>query len=157
MKKQEKDTYQEILKKLEQIAFLKTTPFCYGCYIKAPTGVCLNCGTDDLMRELKGFGVEYGTEWVYEQLLKEALTPVDTEEIFINMVEDCYEDAKIGWITVDTVTAIKNLDSVSWRLAQDDYIESLVSDEELITFDEKNYFWKYDVLEFIENQNKVAS
>ena len=150
-------TRQQIMEKLEQIAFIKTTPFCYGCYVKAPTGVCPNCGTDDLMRELEGVGVEYGTCWVIEAMIKEALKPVDTEEIFINMVEDCYEDTKIGWITVDTVTAIKNLDPVSWRLAKDDYIDSLVCDEEIITLDENDYYWKSDILEFIKNQNKVAS
>ena len=64
-------TKKQITEKLEKIAFFETMPFCYGCYMKAPTGVCKACGTDDLMRELEGFGVEYGTEWVYEQLLKE--------------------------------------------------------------------------------------
>ncbi len=149
---------QEITQKLEKIAFLETTPFCYSCYIKAPTGVCHNCGTDDLMLELEGFGVEYGTEWVYKQLLKEALDPVNTEEVFETMIDECYsEDTKIGWLTVDTVTAIKQLDEISWNLAKDEYIDGLVSDEELITFDEVNYYSKHDILEFVEKyKGKVA-
>ncbi len=110
------------------------------------------------MRELEGFGVEYGTEWVYEQLLKEALVPVDKEEIFETMVDGCYpEEVKIGWITVDTVTAIKQLDEISWNLEIDSYIDSLVSDEELITFDEENYYWTHDIMEFIEKyKEKIA-
>lgn len=33
----------EIQEKLEQLAFDRTTPFCYGCNIKAPKGVCPHC------------------------------------------------------------------------------------------------------------------
>ena len=74
------------------------------------------------------------------------------------MIDECYsEDTKIGWLTVDTATAIKQLDEISWRLAKDEYIDGLVSDEELITFDEVNYYWKHDILEFIEKyKGKVA-
>ena len=32
--------------KFEQLAALKTVPFCYGCYHQAPTGRCKNCGSD---------------------------------------------------------------------------------------------------------------
>ncbi len=151
-------TKKQITEKLEQIAFFETTPFCYGCYIKVLTGVCKACKTDDLMRELEGFGVEYGTEWVYEQLLKEALDPVNTEEAFETMIDECYlKDTKIVWLTVDTAVAIKQLDEISWNLAKDEYIDSLVSDEELITFDEVNYYSKHDILEFIEKyKGKVA-
>lgn len=41
----------EMQKKLEQIAYNRTTSFCYGCYnIKAPQGICPECHSDDLMR-----------------------------------------------------------------------------------------------------------
>lgn len=43
----------EIQEKLEQLAYNRTTPFCYGCYVKAPKGVCPHCHSDDLMRHLK--------------------------------------------------------------------------------------------------------
>lgn len=59
----------EMMKKLEQVAFERTKPFCYGCYRQAPTGVCLSCGSDDLMRELPGVGVEYGLNWVIVHIL----------------------------------------------------------------------------------------
>lgn len=50
----------EIQEKLEQLAYERTTPFCYGCYIDAPTGVSPECHSDDLMRNLAGVGVEWG-------------------------------------------------------------------------------------------------
>ena len=151
-------TKQQITKKLEKIALHETTPFCYGCYIKAPKGVCHKCGSDDLMRELEGSGLEYGAEWVYRELLEEALEPVDTEEVFEDMIDDCYaSETKVGWINFDTVTVLKTMDEIAWELAKDEYIDSLVDEEELLTFDEKNYYWKGDVLNFIEKyKEKVA-
>ena len=53
----------EIQQKLETLAFNRTTPFCYGCYIQAPKGICPECHSDDLMRHLDGVGVEWGTSW----------------------------------------------------------------------------------------------
>lgn len=50
----------EIQQKLETLAFNRTSPFCYGCYIQAPKGICPECHSDDLMRHLNGVGVEYG-------------------------------------------------------------------------------------------------
>ena len=71
-----------IYNQLTALAFQESIPFCYGCYIKAPTGICDNCGSDDLMRLLESVGCEYGTEWVIEEILKEHLKPVDKEKDF---------------------------------------------------------------------------
>lgn len=51
---------EEIQNKLTDLAFERTTPFCYSCYQDCPDGQCEICGSDDLMRHFKGVGVEYG-------------------------------------------------------------------------------------------------
>ena len=38
-----------IYNQLISLAFQESIPFCYTCYIKAPTGKCDNCGSDDFM------------------------------------------------------------------------------------------------------------
>ena len=76
----------EIQERLEQLAFNRTTPFCYGCYVKAPKGVCPHCNSDDLMRHLEGVGVEWGTDWVIKHILQEELTAIYPDEAF----EDSY-------------------------------------------------------------------
>ena len=81
---------ETIYNQLTALAFQESIPFCYQCYIKAPTGKCDNCGSDDLMREMDGVGCEWGTEWVIEEILKEHLKSVDKEKIFEEMIEDCY-------------------------------------------------------------------
>jgi hypothetical protein len=70
----------EIETKLEELAFKRTIPFCYGCYTEAPSGRCKTCGSDDLMRLMPSVGVEYGTDWVIKQILLEELTPVNVKD-----------------------------------------------------------------------------
>jgi len=50
----------EIFEQLKELAFKRSIPFCYSCYIEAPTGCCKVCGSDDLMRLVPGVGCEYG-------------------------------------------------------------------------------------------------
>ena len=133
----------EIQQKLEQLAYERTTPFCYGCYIKAPKGVCPKCHSDDLMRHLDGVGVEWGTDWVIKHILQEELTSVDIDETFEESVRQCYpEEVTVGWITVDTVEVLKSQDPTSWRIACDEYIDELVAIEEIISYDDGiTFYW----------------
>ena len=45
---------------LKTIAYKKSIPFCYNCYKEAPSGICKNCHSDDLMRLMPQVGCEYG-------------------------------------------------------------------------------------------------
>ena len=133
----------EIQQKLEQLAYERTTPFCYGCHLKAPKGVCPQCHSDDLMRHLDGVGVEWGNDWVIKHILQEELTSVDTDEFFEESVRQCYpEEVTVGWITVDTVEVLKSQDPTSWRIARDEYIDELVAIEEIISYDDGiTFYW----------------
>src|SRR5690606_34207885 len=94
----------EIQQKLEKLAFARTTPFCYGCYVKAPKGVCPECHSDDLCRHMDGVGCDWGTDWVIKHILEEELTPVDADETFEDSIRSCYpEETQVGWMTFDTV------------------------------------------------------
>ncbi len=141
----------EIQQKLEQLAYERTTPFCYGCYIKAPKGVCPKCHSDDLMRHLDGVGVEWGTDWVIKHILQEELTSVDIDETFEESVRQCYpEEVTVGWITVDTVEVLKSQDPTSWRIARDEYIDELVAIEEIISYDDGiTFYWLQQIEDFL--------
>lgn len=142
----------EIKTKLESIAYAKTIPFCYGCYQKAPTGRCKDCFSDDLMRLLPDYGVEWGTCWVIETLIDQNLTPIDDEEVFSQMISECYsETTKVGFLELDTVSVMKDQDPIAFNIAQSEYMDSLLQDEQVITFDNgANYFWIHDVEQYIE-------
>ena len=120
-----RERYPELYDMLEKIADKRTIPFCYLCYINAPQGRCVRCGTDDLMRHLPGVGVEYGYEWVIEHLLDqeaEDITPEQQEELFMEFITSCYNpETQVAFITVDTAWALKELDPVAFEIAMDDF------------------------------------
>ncbi len=127
---------EQIKARLEKLAYTKTKPFCYSCYSTAPTGRCEKCGSDDLMRELAGEGVEYGTSWVIESLVRENLTPINDEEEFEESIRQCYPDTvTVGWLTLDTVNTIRDCDPVSWRCARNEWLDTEEQDGQIISFD----------------------
>lgn len=137
----------EILEQLKTLALKKSIPFCYGCYKEAPTGRCVSCGSDDLMRLLPGVGCEWGTDWIVKQFIEDELTPVDTDEAFEESVSQCYpETVKVGWLELDTVRVLKEMDSVSWDMARSEWESNEADEGNLISFDNGGtYYWTSDV------------
>lgn len=140
---------------LEQLAWQRSKPFCYTCYRIAPSGCCLQCGSDDLMRLVEGAGCEYGLEWVIESIVGENLTPVDVEKAFEESITGCYpETVQVGWIEVDTISTIRELDPISWNLAKSEWANSEEQDGQLVTFDNgTTYYWTHDVESFVADFN----
>lgn len=138
----------ELLKRLEKLAYKKSHPFCYSCYRRVEGTHCKFCGSDDNMRELAGEGVEYGVDWIIKFLIRENLTLVDTEEAFEESVRQCYpETTQIGWMSYDTASAMKELDPVSWRIAESEWIDNEVEDDQLRTFDNGSTYYSVSDLE----------
>lgn len=135
-----KSEFQEQLKKL---ALKRSTAFCYGCYVKAPEGVCPQCHSDDLMRLLEGVGCDYGTSWMIDHILAEELEAVDLEEAFEEMIRSCYpEEVTIGWANFDTAGALKSLDPVGWRCAISDYESEEECEGNIISFDNGSTYYR---------------
>ncbi|MDZ4661478.1 MAG: hypothetical protein SGJ18_07630 [Pseudomonadota bacterium] len=133
--------------RLKKIAELKSKPFCYSCYTEAPSGRCVQCGSDDLMRLLPSVGCEYGFNWVIADILSE-IENIDAEEFFEDSIRSCYEEeTKIGWIKVNTATAIKELDPVSWDLAKSEWFDLEESEDRIISFDSGATYYDPDQLE----------
>lgn len=137
----------EIQQKLEKLAYDRTTAFCYGCYIKCPTGVCPQCHSDDLMRHMDGVGCDWSINFAVESILQEELIAIDAEEVFEDMIRSCYpEETTVGWMKFDTCDLMKSQYPISWRIARDEYIDELVSDEQIISFDNgSTYYWLHDL------------
>jgi len=152
---------EELKTRLEKLAFKKTIPFCHSCYRQASTGRCERCGSDDLMRELPGHGVEWGVDWVIQSLLQDNLTPASTEEGFEESVSQCYpETTTVGWLELNTVSILKEMDPVAWDLAESEWIDSELNEGNLVTLDNgSKYYWIHDIEEYLdtaENENAVA-
>jgi hypothetical protein len=145
---------QEIMQALDKIAYKHSTPFCYGCYAKAPSGTCKHCMSDDLMRITEDNGPEYGLDWIISDVVSRELTPINVEEAFESSMEGCYEETtKIRWLEYDTISAIKELDPLSWKIARDEWIDFEMSDDRIIEV-EGEYFWMDDVESFIKRELK---
>ena len=108
------------------------------------------------MRLMEGVGVEYGTEWVIEGILRQHLKPVNQEEAFESMIEGCYPtETKVSWLDLNTADVLKTMDEVSWDMVKDEYISSLEEDEELMSFDNgSSYYWTNDIEELLEEKLK---
>lgn len=126
----------QIQKQLEELAFKRSIPFCYGDYCECPSGRCMKCGSDDLMRLLPEVGCEYGTDWIIKHILETELEAVNLEDAFEQFVRECYpEETKVGWMTFDTVTLMKEQDPVGWRCALVDYESEEEAAGTIISFD----------------------
>jgi len=145
----------ELMEGLKKIAFKKSKPFCYSCYKLAPTGRCEVCGSDDLMAHLDGVGVEYGHDWIVKHIIETELSPVDTEEAFEEYVEACYPEQflQIGWLNLDIVTVLKEMDPVSWDLGKSEFLDTEESEGNYISFDNgSTYYLTSDVQELVEGE-----
>jgi hypothetical protein len=144
----------EIKERLTALAFKRSKPFCYSCYRIAPTGTCSRCHSDDLMRHLDGVGVEYGTEWVIEHILKQELAGVDITDSFEDMIRDCYgETTKVGWIDADTVDLLKHQYPCDYEMAKSEYLDSLADDDQVVSFDNgSTYYWVHEIESLLDEE-----
>jgi len=144
----------ELNQRLESLAYKVTKPFCYPCYTIAPSGVCATCGSNDLQRLLPGVGNDWHIGFVIEHLLSEHISTINVDEEFEECIASCYpETTTLAFLSVDTVTAAKELDPIAWRLACDEHIDALVSDEEIVTFDNgSTYYRTSDIEQFLDEQ-----
>ena len=136
----------ELQEKLNAVAFDKTDNFCYCCYKVVKAKNCPSCGSDDFMRHLEGVGVEYGTDWVIESLIKEHCTPIDAEEQFEELLSETCETVKIGSLEYDPGYVLRNIDPVAFRCGVSDMLEV---DEQYAEVDGQ-YYHVFDIENMIE-------
>ena len=122
--------------KLQTLAFDVTDNFCYGCYHVVKGDSCPSCGSDDFMRHLDGVGVEYGTDWVIEHLIKEHCEFMDAETEYEETLNQCYETVKVGCCEWEPGYVLKELDPVSFRCGVSDY---LADDDQFVEVDGEHY------------------
>lgn len=132
----------ELNKRLQAAALKASHPFCYGCYKRAETGKCLTCGSDDLMREVPGVGVEYGTAWVIKHLLEQSdaeITDDELERRLCESLDECHEPYRIGSSEFAASQVLKELDPVSFRCELADQHSHLIDNEQAFEYGGKLY------------------
>jgi hypothetical protein len=130
---------QEIHARLEQAAYRITDNFCYGCYKVVKGDHCPTCGSDDFMRHLSGVGVEYGTDWVIEHIIQSHCTPVDGDEMFEELLDECWPEVTLGHGTYSPSQILKNCDSVAFEIGAKENLDNLAEDGILYEVDGEYY------------------
>ncbi|MBS1982883.1 MAG: hypothetical protein JST16_01820 [Bdellovibrionales bacterium] len=144
--------------RLKKLAIQRSQPFCYSDYIECPSGRCPKCGSDDLMRSMRGVGVEWGTDWIVEHLLETEFSPVDLEKAFEESVTEIYpESVQVGWMNFDTVTTMKEHDPVSWRMARDEWADAEESEGRLFSLDGSTYYWTHEIESLLDQAESEPS
>ncbi len=122
---------QTLHARLESAAYKVSDNFCYSCYKVVDGEFCPTCHSDDFMRHLSGVGVEYGTEWVIQHLIEQHCTAVDAEDLFEEVLDECYEEVKVGNSTFTPSQVMKECDPTSFRIGAQENVDSLTEDGQL--------------------------
>ncbi len=142
---------EEIETKLTRIAFKQSRAFCMGCYTDCPKNHCPKCGSDDLARKTSE-NVDWGTSWIIEEILAREIQAVDLDEAFEDFMSEVYpEPVAVGFLTLDVVSTIKEVDPIAWRCAQSEWESNEESEENMISFDGgSTYYNRYDLEEYLD-------
>ena len=122
---------QTLHARLESAAYKVSDNFCYSCYKVVDGEFCPTCHSDDFMRHLSGVGVEYGTEWVIQHLIEQHCTAVDGENLFEEMLDECYPEVTVGCCTFSPSQVMKELDPTAFRIGAQENLDSLAEDSQL--------------------------
>lgn len=135
------DTIKE---QLTERAYEESHPFCYSDYLRVEANKegeyrCPKCGSDDLMRELDGVGVEWGTDWIVEHLVRDDGEEVDMAELYRDLLDEIYEPVRFGELEYSPSTVLEAVDSVAFRMGCNEYADGEVQDGRLIELNGSYY------------------
>jgi hypothetical protein len=135
---------ESIKEQLTERAYEESHPFCYSDYLRVEANEdgdyrCPKCGSDDLMRELEGVGVEWGTDWIVEHLVEEEGEEVDTAEFYRDLLDEIYEAIKFGELEYSPSMVLETVDRVAFEMGCDEYADSEVEEGRLIELNGRYY------------------
>lgn len=99
-----------------------------------------------------GRRLRLGLSWVIKSLIRDNVKPIDLDEAFEESIRQCYpETVQVGWMELDTVQTMKDADSVSWDLAQGEWVSEEENEGQIATFDNGSvYYYVYDIERYLD-------
>lgn len=61
-------------------------------------------------------------------MMSETISEYDLEQMYDEMLDDCYGVVEVAGITYDTSRVLKECDPIAYRLGMNDYADSLMED-----------------------------
>lgn len=131
------EAIETIKEALKDRAYNISRPFCYSDYMTVEADEegnyrCPKCGSDDLMREVEGVGVEWGTDWIMDHIVETEGETVDIEELYRDLLDEVYEPIKFGELEYNPATVLESVDQTAFRVGCNDYADGLIEDGQLI-------------------------
>ena len=129
---------------LKEKAHDLSRPFYYSDYMTVEENEdgefrCPKCGSDDLMREVEGVGVEWGYDWVIDHLVETEGEKVDIEELYRDLLDEIYEPIKFGELEYCPSQVLEAVDPTAFRMGCNDNADSLMEDDQLVCLN-GNYY-----------------
>ncbi len=133
-----------IKEQLTERAYEESHPFCYSDYKRVEANEdgeykCPKCDSDDLMRELEGVGVEWGTDWIVEHLVREEGEEVDIAELYRDLLDEIYEPIKFGELEYTPSMVLESVDTVAFEMGCNEYADSELDEGRLIELNGSYY------------------
>ncbi len=134
----------EIKDTLRELAEERSRPFCYSDYMTVSVDGdgeyrCPKCGSDDLMREVEGVGVEWGLDWVIDHLVETDGEKIDIEELFRDVLDEIYEPIKFGELEYCPSQVLEAVDSTAFRMGCNENADRLVEDGQIVCLNGSYY------------------
>lgn len=128
---------EKIKEALREKAHDASRPFCYSDYMTVEENEdgefrCPKCGSDDLMREIEGVGVEWGYDWVIDHLVVTEGEQVNIEELYRDLLDEVYEPIKFGELEYCPSQVLEAVDPTAFRMGCNDNADSLMEDDQLV-------------------------
>ena len=87
--------------------------------------------------------------------IKAELDPIDTEQRYRDMLDECEPEVKVGGLTFAVSRVIEELDPVAFRCGVLDYIDSLVTDREISDEIDGEHYDYREVGKILEEADKI--
>jgi len=128
---------EKIKEALREKAHDASRPFCYSDYMTVEENEdgefrCPKCGSDDLMREIEGVGVEWGYDWVIDHLVVTEGEQVNIEELYRDLLDEVYEPIKFGELEYCPSQVLEAVDPTAFRMGCNDNADSLMEDDQIV-------------------------
>ena len=152
-----KTTDENLMSRLRDLAFNKTTPFCDGCNRQVKPeekGFCKECSSDDLMRCLEGDTPTWDIGHIVQTLISSSnLTPVNGDFLHESTIDDCYgEFVTVGYMTFSTAQLMKENDPIMWDIGVQEGLDNLEEDGEISSLEGGEYYHTWEVESFLDKE-----
>ena len=106
---------------------------------------------EEMVKKIEKLAKSEGVS-VWEYLHDNEVYKINKEDHFNEMINDCYEEVKIGGFNYEPANVLYKVDPIAYNQELSSYFDNGVKDDEFITFDDCESFYHYsDIEDFLDS------